>query len=115
MALRASPCYRPCVLLDTIDGPVYGDPVAGETVTHTWPHSGTFTVELTATDSTGRSATTTVDVNVNNEQPILELVPDCPTNADGDPVPIPAACRGPVARQRPAGCRACSGTSACST
>ena len=70
----------------TFEGPVYGDPVAGETVAHTWPHSGTFSVELTATDSTGRSASTKADVSVNNQQPILELTPDCPTNADGEPV-----------------------------
>ena len=59
-------------------------------VTHTWPYPGRFTVALTATDAEGRTATTSFEVQVENVPPrILELVPDCPQNAAGNPVPGP--------------------------
>ena len=59
-------------------------------VTHTWPYRGAFTVALTATDAEGRTATTSFEVQVENVPPrILQLVPDCPQNAAGNPVPGP--------------------------
>jgi hypothetical protein len=85
-------CRRaaPWLCLPTSSGPAYGAPVTGETVTHTWGHPGRFSVELTATDSVGRTGTTTFEVDVQNTPPtILSFVPDCPTNAAGDPVPGP--------------------------
>ncbi len=58
--------------------PAYGTPVAGTIATHAWAHSGPFSVELTATDSVGRTGTTTFPVTVGNVPPTLDLVPDCP-------------------------------------
>jgi hypothetical protein len=70
--------------------PAYGAVVAGETVSHTWGHRGSFSVELTATDSAGKTATTTFEVEVQNTPPtILSFVPDCPKTSAGDPVPGP--------------------------
>ena len=64
--------------------------MSGAEVTHTWPYPGPFTVALTATDAEGRTATTSFEVQVENVPPrILELVPDCPQNAAGNPVPGP--------------------------
>ena len=60
------------------NAPLYGTPVAGASVTHAWAHSGQFSVELTATDSVGRTGTTTFSVTVGNVPPTLDLVPDCP-------------------------------------
>jgi hypothetical protein len=85
-------CRRatPWLCLPTSSGPAYGAAVAGKTVSHTWGHPGIFSVELTATDSVGRTGTTTFQVDVQNTPPtILSFVPDCPKNAAGDPVPGP--------------------------
>ena len=86
-----APCTKPCVLLKgPLAPPDYGDPVSGAEVTHTWPYPGPFTVALTATDAEGRTATTSFEVQVENVPPrILQLVPDCPQNAAGNPVPGP--------------------------
>ena len=70
------PAFGGC--LDFGSVPLYGTPVAGAIVTHAWAHSGQFSVELTATDSVGRTGTTTFPVAVGNVAPTLDLVPDCP-------------------------------------
>jgi hypothetical protein len=88
---EASDCRMMCTILAVGGGTPYeAATVAGETVTHRWGHPGTFTVELTATDSEKRSATTTFEVQAQDVAPrIVEFVPDCPTDADGDPRPGP--------------------------
>ena len=40
----------------------YGTPVPGHTVAHQWSRVGTYAVELTVTDATGRKAVTTMHV-----------------------------------------------------
>ena len=110
------PCTKPCEVLDTILGPSYGNPVAGEKVTHTWPYSGAFTVALTATDAEGRTATTSFEVQVENVPPrILQLVPDCPQNAAGNPVPGPECLSrtGSTATPRKLRVRSSTGSSTC--
>ena len=57
--------------------PEYTDPVAGANASHAWQTSGTYTVELTATDHNGRSAVTTFDVPVQGVAPTLTLAKDC--------------------------------------
>jgi Ca2+-binding RTX toxin-like protein len=86
-----APCTKPCVLLEgPLMPPDYGDPVSGATVTHTWPYAGDFAITLTATDAEGRTATTRIDVQVENLPPrILEVVPDCRHDMAGNPVPGP--------------------------
>jgi hypothetical protein len=88
---ETAPCTKPCVILEgPLSPPTFGDPVSGAEVTHTWPYPGPFTVALTATDAEGRTATTSFEVQVQNVPPrILQLVPDCPQNAAGNPVPGP--------------------------
>ena len=71
-------CGMPCQTGTLSPGPSYGTPVAGAIVTHSWAHSGQFSVELTATDSAGHTGTTTFPVTVGNVPPTLDLVPDCP-------------------------------------
>ena len=41
--------------------------------THTFTTAGTYSVRLTATDSTGKSGTSTVVINVGNTRPVVEL------------------------------------------
>jgi hypothetical protein len=67
----------------------YGDPVTGVKVANTWLRAGQFAVELTATDSVGHSATTTMWVRVGNVPPELRLVPDCSTGSGSPPGPSP--------------------------
>ncbi len=67
----------------------YGDPVTGVKVAHTWERAGQFAAELTATDSVGHSATTTMWVRVGNVPPTLRLVPDCSTGTGSPPGPSP--------------------------
>jgi len=61
----------------TADGSVpYGTPVLGDLVKYTWPMSGRLAAELTATDAVGRTATTTLWVDVGNIPPQLQLAPE---------------------------------------
>ena len=66
----------PCVSR-TEFGPAYSEPVAGESASYTWQTSGTFAVELTATDAQGKSATTTMSAVVGSAPPTLSLSPVC--------------------------------------
>ncbi|WP_089649671.1 beta strand repeat-containing protein [Halobacterium hubeiense] len=50
-----------------------GNSSSGETVTHTYSASGTYTVEVTATDETGDTASDTTNVTVENP-PVVESV-----------------------------------------
>ena len=45
-------------------GAAYLPPVSGAVVTHTWREAGTYLVELTATDSEGREAVTSMSIRV---------------------------------------------------
>jgi hypothetical protein len=69
-------CGIPCQTFG--GGPSYQDPISGATVTHVWEESGQFAVQLTATDSTGVTATTTFPVLVGDVPPTMFVVPDCP-------------------------------------
>ena len=52
------------VVTDGVSGPAYLPAVVGENVTHVWKQPGTYHVELTATDSEGRTAVSTRTVQV---------------------------------------------------
>ncbi|MGL5922085.1 PKD domain-containing protein, partial [Chroococcidiopsis sp.] len=53
------------------------DPIEGQNVTHIFTQNGNYTVNLTVTDSDGASATSNLDVTVNNVAPTI-------TNLTGD-------------------------------
>ena len=54
--------------------PSYGDPVSGESITHSWTLAGTFLVELTAIDSRGIKGSKAFPVTVENVPPTLLVV-----------------------------------------
>jgi hypothetical protein len=55
----------------------YDGPVSGSEVTHTWKGDGTFDVRLTATDSLGKEAQTSLRVSVAGIAPRLTVYPAC--------------------------------------
>jgi hypothetical protein len=51
----------------------YSDPAPGKTIAHTWQTSGTYDARLTAIDSQGRTATTSLTIPVSGIPPTLTL------------------------------------------
>lgn len=77
-------CGIPCQTFDPTtltSGPAYTDPVTGDTVTHAWQTSGSYLVELAATDANGVQATDTFTVVVADVPPSLQLSPPCESGA----------------------------------
>lgn len=86
---QKSGCGDPCQTIPpggTQEVPDYTDPVTGPSADYTWQTSGTYHVQLTATDSQGKTAVTTLSVPVQGVAPTLTLAKDCAT------VPDPVAC-----------------------
>ncbi len=72
-------------------GPDYTAPIASTGVTYyTFPTSGTYAVQLTATDSTnGDQTVDDFSVQVSGVPPTLALTPDCPAaQCDAETVPV---------------------------
>jgi hypothetical protein len=65
--------------------PSYGDPVSGESVTHSWTLAGTFLVELTAIDSRGIRGSKAFPVTVENVPPTLAVHGECILDPAGIP------------------------------
>jgi hypothetical protein len=66
--------------------PVYGDPVAGATASNSWTGGGSYSAQLTATDSAGHQETTELKVTVEWVPPVATLARDCAV------VPVPIGC-----------------------
>jgi PKD repeat protein len=59
----------------------YTGTIAGDTVAYVWQTSGRYEARLTAMDSEGRTATTTLQVPVAGVPPVLTLDPSTPATA----------------------------------
>lgn len=65
-------CGPPTLRWDFSDGGV----AFGATPFHTFADNGTFSGQLTATDTTGLSSTTTFSIDVSNQNPVVSAGPD---------------------------------------
>ena len=65
--------------------PSYGNPVSGESITHSWTLAGTFLVELTAIDSRGIKGSKAFPVTVENVPPTLLVYGECILDPAGIP------------------------------
>ena len=60
-----------------LPGPCWVNAGSGSDITYTFPTSGTFQVMVTATDTDGRSATSSLSVQVADVPPQLSIYPEC--------------------------------------
>jgi hypothetical protein len=73
-------CGLPCQTVDLTtrtSSPAYTDPVTGDQATYTWQTSGSYLVQLTASDDNGNQAVDTFPVSVGDVPPKLRLYTDC--------------------------------------
>lgn len=79
--IQDKPLNPPLQLCGTIQAPAPCPPptvsVTGNPASYTFPTSGSFTVTVTASDSVGRSASSTVTVNVGDVAPQVSVLPAC--------------------------------------
>ena len=59
-------------------GPCWSPTVDGAQVNYTWPATGTYEVQVTATDAYGNSATDTFSVSIGDVPPVLSVSSACP-------------------------------------
>ena len=75
--------FLSCGTIDPTTGnfspaPCWGSTESGADVSYTWPASGTYMVQVTASDAYGNSATDTFSVTVGDVPPALSVSSGCP-------------------------------------